>query len=95
VDLDLRDTLGREVADSKGSVIGRTFDANFDDKNWILVSYQVRLYDDVAKEFELKKLFQDNNITLNTVHIQEIGEKITLKNSKDELLQSLENREAT
>jgi sporulation protein YlmC with PRC-barrel domain len=87
--MDMIDLLGKEVVDTNGSAIGILKNVIFDEKMWQVLSFEVQLDVEVAKEFQLKKLFQNPIILLESTYVQQVDEKITLKTGKDELMTAL------
>ena len=84
--MDMMDLLGKEVVDLNGSVIGVVKNAIFDQKMWQVLSLEVYLNDEIAKEFDLKKMFQSYLVLLEPAQIQGVGDKITLKTDRSELM---------
>jgi len=91
--MDMMDLLGKEVVELNGVLIGTVKNVMFDEKAWLVGSFDIQLDDAVAKEFEMKKVFQNYRFPLDVNHIQGIGDKITLKTSKEELMASLATSE--
>ena len=53
------DLLGKEVVELNGSLIGTIKNVMFDEKAWQVGSFDVQLDENVAKEFEMKKVFRN------------------------------------
>ncbi len=83
------DLLGKEVIDLNGLLIGTVKNVMFDEKAWMVGLFDVQLNDDMAKEFEMKKVFRNYRFPLDVNYVQGIGDKITLKIGKDELMSAL------
>jgi sporulation protein YlmC with PRC-barrel domain len=84
--LNLLDLMDREVIGLNGWIIGTVKNVIFDEKTWQVSSLDVELDGDVAKEFEMKKVFRSTHIPLGVAHVQGIGDKVSLKTSKEELM---------
>jgi sporulation protein YlmC with PRC-barrel domain len=91
--MEMMDLLGKEVVELNGVLIGTVKNVMFDEKAWQVGSLDVQLNDDVAKEFEVKKVFRNYRIHLDVNLVQGIGDKITLKTSMEELMTSLSTSE--
>ena len=77
--------LGREVLESNGSLVGIVKNITFDEKNWQVQSFNVQLNEDTAKEFEVNKLIGSYAMAIDVTKVQAVGEKISLKLSKQDL----------
>jgi sporulation protein YlmC with PRC-barrel domain len=84
--MDMMNLLGKEVVELNGSLIGTIKNVMFDEKEWHVGSFDVQLDENVAQEFELKKVFRNYRLPLSVLHVQGIGDKVTLKTSKEELM---------
>ena len=93
--MDMMDFLGKEVVELNGLLIGTIKNVAFDEKAWQVGSFDVQLDENVAKEFEMKKVFRNYLFPLNVIHVQGIGDKVTLKTSKEELMTLLAASEAS
>jgi sporulation protein YlmC with PRC-barrel domain len=91
--MEMMDLLGKEVIDLNGTLIGTIKNVMFDEKAWLVGSIEVQLNDDVAKEFEMKKVFRNYRFPLSVNNVQGIGDKVTLKTGKEELMSSLTTSE--
>jgi sporulation protein YlmC with PRC-barrel domain len=80
------DLLGKEVIEMNGSLIGIIKNVMFDEKAWEVGSLDIQLDENMAKEFEMKKVFRNYRIPLSVSYVQGIGDKVILKNSKEELM---------
>ncbi len=69
-----------------GWTIGTVKNVIFDEKTWQVGSLDVELNGEVAKEFEMKKVFRSTHIPLGVAHVQGIGDKVSLKTSKEDLM---------
>jgi sporulation protein YlmC with PRC-barrel domain len=87
--MDMMDLLDKEVIDLNGLLIGTVKNVMFDEKVWMVGSFDVQLNDDMAKEFEMKKVVRNYRFPLDVNYVQGIGDKITLKIGKDELMSAL------
>ena len=84
--MDMMDLLGKEIVELNGSTIGIIKNVMFDEKTWEVGSLDIQLDENVAKEFEMKKVFRNYRIPLNVNLVQGIGDKVTLTTSKEELM---------
>jgi sporulation protein YlmC with PRC-barrel domain len=84
--LNILDIVDKEVIGLNGWIIGTVKNVNFDEKTWLVGSLDVELNGDVAKEFEMKKIFRSTHIPLGVAHVQGIGDKVSLKTSKEDLM---------
>jgi len=91
----MMDLLGKEVVELNGSLIGTIKNVIFDEKAWQVGSLDVQLDENMAKEFEMKKVFRNYRIPLSVAYVQGIGDKVTLKTSKEELMALLAASEAS
>ena len=82
----MMDLLGKEVVELNGSLIGIIKNVMFDEKAWEVGSLDIQLDENMAKEFEMKKVFRNYRIPLSVTQVQGIGDKVTLKTSKEELM---------
>jgi sporulation protein YlmC with PRC-barrel domain len=93
--LDMMDLLGKEIVELNGSLIGTIKNVIFDEKAWSVGSLDVQLDENVAREFEMKKVFRNYRVPLDVNLVQGIGDKVTLKTSKEELMTMLAASEAS
>ena len=84
--MDMMNLLGKEVVELNGSLIGTIKNVMFDEKTWQIGSLDVQLDGEVAKEFEMQKIFRSTHILMNVTHVQGIGDKVSLKTSKEDLM---------
>jgi sporulation protein YlmC with PRC-barrel domain len=84
--MDMMNLLGKEVIELNGGLIGVVKNVMFDEDSWHVGSFDVQLNEEVAKEFEKKKVFRNYRFPLDVNLVQGIGDKITLRTSKEELM---------
>ena len=84
--MNMLDLMDKEVIGLNGWLIGTVRNVAFDENTWQIRSLDVQLDGDVAKEFEMKKVFRSTHIPLDVTHVQGIGDKVSLKTSKEELM---------
>jgi sporulation protein YlmC with PRC-barrel domain len=84
--MDMMNLLGKEVIELNGGLIGVVKNVMFDKDAWRVGSFDVQLNEEVAKEFEMKKIFRNYRFPLDVNLVQGIGDKITLRTSKEELM---------
>ena len=87
--MDMMNLLGKEVIELNGGLIGVVKNVVFDEDGWRVGSFDIQLNEEVAKEFEMKKVFRNFRFPLDVNLVQGIGDKITLKTSKEELMSLL------
>jgi len=88
------DLLGKEVVEQNGSLVGMVNNVMFDEKIWQVGSLKVQLDEKMAAEFDAKKLFKNYLVDLDVIHVQGVGDRITLNKSKEELMIQLAKSEA-
>jgi hypothetical protein len=74
----------KEVFDTKNSLVGIEKRILFDEEVCRDISFEVQLNCRVAKEFQLKKIFQNPIILLESLNDHQVDDKIALKARKDE-----------
>jgi sporulation protein YlmC with PRC-barrel domain len=84
--MNVLDLMDREVIGLNGWLIGTVKNVIFDENSWQIRSLDVQLDGEVAKEFEMKKVFRSTHIPLDVSHVQGIGDKVSLKTSKEDLM---------
>jgi sporulation protein YlmC with PRC-barrel domain len=84
--INIVDVLDKEVIGLNGWVIGTIKNADFDEKTMKVVDLDVLLDGDVAKEYGLKKIFGGTHVKMDVSHVQGIGDKVTLKVTKEDLM---------
>ncbi len=84
--MNILDLMDKEVIGLNGWVIGTVKNVMFDEKTWKIGSLDVQLDGDVAKEFEMRKVFRSTHIPIDVTHVQGIGDKVALKTSKEDLM---------
>jgi hypothetical protein len=67
----------------------------FDEKTWRIGFLDVELDPEIAKEYAMKKLFRSTHIPLDVDQVQGIGDKVTLKTGKEELMARIQTLEAS
>jgi len=78
--------MDKEVIGLNGWIIGTVKNVTFDEKTWQVGSLDVELDGDIAKEFKMKKVFRSTHLPIDVAHVQGIGDKVSLKTSKEELM---------
>jgi len=63
-------------------------------KDWKVVAIQVQLEKHVAKEHQLNHRLRKTRVSINVRHLQSIGDRVILKESKDDLLKLIASSEA-
>jgi len=77
---------GKEVIGSEGDTIGKVTDTQFDEKNWRVLALEVHLEKEVAEEHQLRHRLKKTLLFVSVEHIQAVGDKVVLKESKEDLL---------
>jgi sporulation protein YlmC with PRC-barrel domain len=82
---------GKEVVGPLGSVIGKATGVNFDPVTWQISSLQVSLDTKVAEQLGIKHTLErigirHTEMPLKASFVGQIGDKILLKASRDELV---------
>ena len=93
--MNIMDLVDREVIGLNGWVIGTVKNVTFDEKTWKIKSLDVQLESEVAKEFEMSKVFRSTHIPLGVTHVQGIGDKVSLKITKEDLMALVGTLETT
>jgi sporulation protein YlmC with PRC-barrel domain len=91
--LNILDFVDKEVIGLNGWVIGTIKDVVFDEKTWKIGFLDVELDPEIAKEYDMKKLFRATHIPLDVDQVQGIGDKVTLKTSKEDLMTRIRGME--
>jgi sporulation protein YlmC with PRC-barrel domain len=78
--------VGTEVIASNGFKLGEVEDIEFSEKDWIVSSLEVRLEKEVAEAHNLRHRFKKTRVLIHVDHIQAVGDRIILKESKEDLL---------
>jgi sporulation protein YlmC with PRC-barrel domain len=85
METETREFVGKEVVGFDGWNIGKIKDVIIDVDAWQVPSLYVKLESRVANEFGMKQRFRSTHIPLDASYIQGIGDRVTLKISKDQL----------
>ena len=80
-----REIEGKPVLGSNGWKIGKAKDIVFDERTWRVLSLDVELEKDVAREFDMQTHFHKTHVEMNVSYIQAIGDAIILNTSKEDL----------
>ena len=78
-----------------GWVIGTIKDVSFDEKTWKIQFLDVELDPEIAKEYDMKKLFRPTHVPLDVDQVQGIGDKVTLKTTKEDLMAQIQAMQVT
>ena len=81
-----KEILGKEVIGANGFKLGEIDDIQFDEKTWKIGSIEVHLQKDIAEEHHLRHRFRKTQVLISVDHIQGVGDRVILKEAKDELL---------
>ena len=75
----------KEVIGQAGRLIGKVKDGTIDESTWRIVSLDVELEGNVAKEFHLKKTFGSTTVPIGVSFVGAVGDKVVLKASTEEV----------
>jgi sporulation protein YlmC with PRC-barrel domain len=78
---------GKEVIGPQGALLGKVTEVNLDPNSWQVTSFQLALDGKVAEQIGLKKRFGKNDMPLKSSYVGEVGDKMLVKASRDELIQ--------
>jgi len=90
-----KEIVGREVIASNGFKLGEVEDTEFDEKEWKLISIEVRLEKNVAEEHNLRHRFRKTRVLIHVDHVQAVGDRVILKGSKEDLLKLIASATST
>jgi len=79
----------KEVLGPAGKEFGKVVDGIIDESTWRMVSLDVELDGNVAKEFHVKKTFGSTTVPIPTSMVGTVGDKIMLRVSTDEVRKSV------
>jgi len=85
---------GKEIIGPGGGVFGRVDGVNFDTETWQISTVDVKLDGKVAEEIGVKKRFGSTEMPMKVSFIGQIGDRILLDVSRDELTQYVTNLRA-
>lgn len=71
----------------RGSVIGKVTDVNIDPDGWRVASFQVALDGKIADQIGVKKRFGKTDMPLKSSLVGQIGDKVLVSASNEELVQ--------
>jgi sporulation protein YlmC with PRC-barrel domain len=89
--MNILQTADMEVIGLNGFIIGTLQSLDFDSKTWQVRSLVVELDSDVAREFDLKKLLRGTRVLIDVNNVQGVGDKITLKTGKEDLMAEIKS----
>ena len=78
---------GKEVVGPQGGVLGKVTDINIDPDGWRVSSFQVALDGKIADQIGVKKRFGKSDMPLKSSFVGQIGDKVLVSASNDELIQ--------
>jgi sporulation protein YlmC with PRC-barrel domain len=79
------DLLGKTVIGATGNYIGDVSDIDIDSDTWKVTHLHVKLSDQAAKEFGVKKSFKSSIVRMPTSYVENIGVLIKLNQSDIDL----------
>jgi sporulation protein YlmC with PRC-barrel domain len=81
------DLIEKEVVGAEGWRIGKVREIVIDKDKWAVTGLSVALESNVAKEFNLKKMWGRSDITIPISQVQGVGDRIVLKSSKTQIFE--------
>jgi sporulation protein YlmC with PRC-barrel domain len=81
------DLIDKEVVGAEGWRIGKVREILIDKDKWTVTGLSVALESNVAKEFNLKKLWGRSDVTIPIGQVQGAGDRIVLKSSKTQIFE--------
>jgi sporulation protein YlmC with PRC-barrel domain len=81
------DLMDKEVVGAEGWRIGRVREIVIDKDKWAVTGLSVALESNVAKEFNLKKMWGRSDFTIPIGQVQGVGDRIVLKSSKTQVFE--------
>ena len=87
--MNILELVDKEVIGLNGYIIGTIKSLVYDEKTWQIGFLDVQLDNDIAKEFDMKKFLRGTRININVAQVQGVGDKVTLKTGKEELMMEI------
>lgn len=84
-----REVLEKEVVGSNGWKIGKSKEVIIDSATWRVTHLEVELNDSILKEISEAKPLQRNRFPIEISYLQGVGDFITLKATKEEMVSVL------
>jgi sporulation protein YlmC with PRC-barrel domain len=82
---------GKEIIGPGGGVFGKVDGVNFDTETWQISTIDVKLDGKVAEEIGVKKRFGRTEMPMKASFVGQIGDRILLNVSRDELTEYVTN----
>lgn len=79
------DLIGKEVVGAEGWNIGKVRELVVDKERWTVTGLSVGLESNVAKAFNLKKMWGAGDLAIPVAHVQAAGDRIILKIPKSQI----------
>jgi sporulation protein YlmC with PRC-barrel domain len=76
---------GKEIIGPGGAVFGKVEGINFDPATWQIRSLEVKLDGKMAEQIGVKKRFGSSEMPLKASYVGEIGDRVLVNASRDEL----------
>ncbi len=80
-----RDVIGKEVLGAEGWKIGKVEEIVIDKESWAVTALSVALESNIAKEFNVKKMWGKSAFTVPIGQVQGVADRIILKISKSQI----------
>jgi sporulation protein YlmC with PRC-barrel domain len=79
------DLIGKEVVGAEGWKIGKVKEIEIDRDKWAVTGLSVSLESNVAKEFNLNKMWGKSDFTIPIDRVQGVADRIVLRISKSQI----------
>ena len=85
----LKDFLDKEIVGSDGWKIGKSKEVICDPKTWQITQIEVELNEKIESEMGEPLAYRHNRVPLDITFVQGVGDMITLKTTKEEIVKAL------
>ncbi len=82
-----KDLIGKEVLGAEGWKIGKVEEIVIDKDTWAITALSVDLESNIAKEFNLKKMWGKSTFTIPIGQVQGVADRVILKMSKSQIFE--------
>jgi sporulation protein YlmC with PRC-barrel domain len=83
-----KDLIGKEVVGAGGWKIGKVKEIMIDRDTWAVTALSIDLESNIAKEFNMKKMWGKSDLTIPVGQVQGIADRIVLNTSKSQILEA-------
>jgi sporulation protein YlmC with PRC-barrel domain len=84
-----KDLIGKEVLAAEGAKIGKVKDIVIDKDSWTVTGLALDPESNIAKEFNLRRMWSKNDLTIPVANVQGVADRIILKISKLQLQETM------